>query len=337
MPTLLRRMRIPALLAALALVATACVDDGGGGGGGDSGGGGFPSRPVRIMAPAAPGGGWDQTSRIAQEVMEQAKIVPTKVEVFNVPGAGGTIGLAQLANDKGNGHLIMTMGLVMIGAIETNDSAVDLTQVTPIAQLTSEYEAIVVPADSKYKTLEDFAADLKADPSKLAIAGGSAGGTDQILAGLMAKAVGADPKKVNYVAFSGGGEALAAILGGKVAAGISGIGEFSEQVKAGKLRALAVSAPERVASMDAPTMKEAGVDVELANWRGMVAPPDLPADQKQGLIDLVTKMHDSQQWKDALAKNGWDDTFMAGDEFATFLTAEQARVKTIITELGLAK
>jgi putative tricarboxylic transport membrane protein len=153
----------------------------------------------------------------------------------------------------------------------------------------------------------------------------------------MAKAVGADPKKVNYVAFSGGGEALAAILGGKVAAGISGIGEFSEQVKAGKLRALAVSAPERVASMDAPTMKEAGVDVELANWRGMVAPPDLPADQKQGLIDLVTKMHDSQQWKDALAKNGWDDTFMAGDEFATFLTAEQARVKTIITELGLAK
>jgi putative tricarboxylic transport membrane protein len=231
----------------------------------------------------------------------------------------------------------MTMGLVMIGAIETNDSAVDLTQVTPIAQLTSEYEAIVVPADSKYKTLEDFAADLKADPSKLAIAGGSAGGTDQILAGLMAKAVGADPKKVNYVAFSGGGEALAAILGGKVAAGISGIGEFSEQVKAGKLRALAVSAPERVASMDAPTMKEAGVDVELANWRGMVAPPDLPADQKQGLIDLVTKMHDSQQWKDALAKNGWDDTFMAGDEFATFLTAEQARVKTIITELGLAK
>jgi putative tricarboxylic transport membrane protein len=331
-----RAVRLPILLLLMALVAAACVDDAGGGGGG-GGAAAFPSKPIRIMAPASPGGGWDQTSRVAQEVIQQAKLSPTNTEVFNVPGAGGTIGLAQLANEKGNGHVIMTMGLVMLGAIETNKSAVDLTKTTPIAQLTSEYEAIVVPANSKYKTLQEFVADFKTDPGKLAIAGGSAGGTDQILAGLMAKAVGADPAKVNYIAFSGGGEALAAILGGKVAAGISGIGEFAEQVKAGKLRALAVSAPERVGSLDAPTMKEAGIDVELANWRGMVAPPDLPADQKQGLVDLVTKMHDSPQWKDALAKNGWEDTFMAGDEFATFLTSETTRVKAVIKDLGLAK
>ena len=328
----MRWMRLAAVGLGLVLVTAGCVKDSGDGGA--AGGGDFPSRTLRIMAPASPGGGWDQTSRAAQQALEQG-VVDTGVEVFNVPQAGGTVGLAQLVNEKGNGHLLMTMGLVMVGAIQTNKSQVTLDRTTPIARLTSETEAIVVPAKSSFRTLDDLVAALKANPGKVSIAGGSAGGTDQILAGLVAKAVGVEPKKVNYIAFSGGGEALAAILGGKVAAGISGVGEFSEQIQAGKLRALAVSGAERVEGLDTPTLKEAGVDVELVNWRGMVAPPELSDGDRDGLTRVITEMHDSQGWKDALAKNGWEDSFLAGEEFKRFLTEEQSRVTTVLADLGL--
>jgi putative tricarboxylic transport membrane protein len=328
----MRWMRLSAVGLGLMLVAAGCVNDSGGGGA--AGGGDFPSRTLRIMAPASPGGGWDQTSRAAQQVLEQG-VVDTGVEVFNVPQAGGTVGLAQLVNEKGNGHLLMTMGLVMVGAIQTNKSQVTLDQTTPIARLTSEAEAIVVPAKSRYQTLDDLVAAFKANPGKVSIAGGSAGGTDQILAGLVAKAVGVEPSKVNYIAYSGGGEALAAILGGKVAAGISGVGEFSDQIEAGKLRALAVSGAERVEGLDAPTLKEAGVDVELVNWRGMVAPPELSDSDRDGLTRVVTEMHDSQGWKDALAKNGWEDSFLVGEEFKRFLAEEQSRINTVLADLGL--
>ncbi|GAA3005121.1 tripartite tricarboxylate transporter substrate binding protein [Streptosporangium longisporum] len=318
------RLRRLAALAVVSLAAlTAC---GSGEGSGVS--------ALRIMAPAAPGGGWDQTSRVAAEALKAAE-PSRKVEVYNVPGAGGTIGLAQLAGEKGNGDLLMTMGLVMVGAVEQNRSKVTLADTTPIAKLTEEYEIVVVPAASPYKTLADLVAAWKADPAKVAVAGGSAGGTDHIVAGLMAKAAGIDPKRVNYIAHSGGGEALNALLGEKVAVGISGIGEFAEHVKSGKLRALGVSSPARLGNVDAPTLVEGGLDVQLANWRGFVAPGGLDAEATKRLTDLVTKMHASPAWKDAVTKNGWTDVFQTGKPFADFLTAEQARVKAVIAEMGL--
>ncbi|MGP3911264.1 Bug family tripartite tricarboxylate transporter substrate binding protein [Nonomuraea sp. 10N515B] len=319
------RLRILAALAALSIGALA-------GCGGQSGT--TASGTLRIMAPASPGGGWDQTSRTAEQALKSAA-PDRKVEVFNVPGAGGTIGLAQLAGEKGNGNLLMTMGLVMVGAIEQNKSKVTLAETTPIAKLTEEYEIIVVPAESPFKTVADLVAAWKADPSKVSISGGSAGGTDHIVAGLMAKAAGVDPKQVNYIANSGGGEALNQLLGNKVSAGISGVGEFAEHVKSGKLRALGVTSGERIEGLDAPTLKEGGLDVELANWRGFVAPGGLSDADKKTLTDLVTKMHDSQAWKDAVAKNGWIDSFQTGQQFADYLSSEQTRVKAIIAEMGL--
>ncbi|MDP9849417.1 Bug family tripartite tricarboxylate transporter substrate binding protein [Streptosporangium lutulentum] len=317
------RLRRLAALAALSLALTACGSGGGSG-----------TTALRIMVPAAPGGGWDQTSRIAEQALRSVD-QSRKIEVYNVPGAGGSIGLAQLAGEKGNGDLLMTMGLVMVGALEQNKSKVTLADTTPIAKLTEEYELVVVPGESPYQTLADLMAAWKADPAKIAIAGGSAGGTDHIVAGLMAKAGGIDPKSVNYIAHSGGGEALNALLGNKVAVGISGIGEFAEHVKSGKLRALGVSSPARLGNVDAPTLKEAGVDVELANWRGFVAPGELDDAAKQNLTDLVTKMHASQTWKDEVTKNGWTDVFQTGQPFADFLTAEQAKIKAVIAEMGL--
>ena len=246
---------------------------------------------IQLMAPADPGGGWDGTARAMAASMEGAGLAKS-TQVSNVPGAGGTIGLAQLANETSEDYL-MVMGLVMVGAIETNESQATLDDVTPIARLTAEDEIIVVPDASPYETIQDLADDLAANGRDVAIAGGSAGGTDHIVAGLLTKAAGAAPEDLNYIAYSGGGETLAALLGNKVSAGISGVSEYAEQVKAGKLRALAVTGPERVDGIDAPTLTEAGFDIEFINWRGVVAPAGLSDAATDRLVDLVTEMHDS--------------------------------------------
>ncbi len=292
---------------------------------------------LRIIAPAKPGGGWDQTARALEEVIKAGGQVKS-VTVENVAGAGGTVGLAQLVDrEKGNGDVLMVNGLVMLGAILTNKSPATLEQVTPIARLTGEYEVVVVPAASEIKTLGDLMAKLKSDTGAVAWGGGSAGGTDHILAGLIAKAGGADLAKLNYVPFSGGGEALAAILGGHVTAGISGYGEWEGQIKSGELRALAISAPERVAGIDIPTLKEQGVDVDLANWRAIVAAPGLDDAQKQALLDLVDAAAKSDGWKKVLAEKKWIDLYLAGDAFAKLIEAENARVTEVLKTIGLTQ
>ena len=290
-----------------------------------------------IMAPAAPGGGWDQTARTMQNVMREEGI-GGNVQVVNVPGAGGTIGLAQFVNQsKGDPDGLIVGGYVMVGAILTNSSPVDLSMVTPIARLTGEQEAVVVPAASEIKTLDDLVKQLKADPGSVSWGGGSAGGTDHILAGLIAKAAGVDPTTVNYIAYSGGGEALAAILGGQVTVGVSGLGEFESQIEAGQLRLLAVSGAERAPGFDAPTLKEAGVDVALENWRMVAAGPDLTDEQKAAITADIEKLAKSEAWKKELETRGWDDRFLAGPEFDAALAEDIAQTKTILTEIGLVQ
>ena len=292
---------------------------------------------LKIMAPAAPGGGWDQTARSMQQALTQSGLVKS-VQVTNVPGAGGSIGIVQFVNGaKGDGKPLMVNGYVMVGAILTNKSPVGLDQTTPIARLTAEYEAIVVPTDSPIKTAKDLAAAIKADPAKVTWAGGSAGGVDHIAAALFAKAAGADATKINYVPFSGGGEALAAILGGKVTAGISGYGEFESQIKAGKLRLIGVTSPNRLPNVDGPTLKEQGVDLEIANWRAVVAPPGISADQKKALTETVDKLVNSKEWQEILKQKGWDNAYLSGDAFAKQLADDIARTREILTSVGLVK
>ncbi|MBB3964726.1 putative tricarboxylic transport membrane protein [Rhizobium metallidurans] len=290
-----------------------------------------------IMAPAAPGGGWDQTARSLQQVMQKEGI-SGNVQVMNVPGAGGTIGLAQFTGqNNGNPNALIVGGYVMVGAILTNKSPVSLKDVTPIARLTGEYEAIVVPTSSDIKTMADLVAKLKADPGSVSWGGGSAGGTDHIAVGLIAKAVGVDPTKINYVAFSGGGEALAAILGGQVTAGISGYGEFESQVKSGQLRLLAVSGDERIEGTDAPTLKEAGVDVSLQNWRMVAAAPGLSAEQTAAVTADFDKLSKSASWQEMLKTKGWADTYLAGDAFKAQLDKDVSATETILKDIGLVQ
>jgi putative tricarboxylic transport membrane protein len=297
----------------------------------------FAQSELKLMAPAAPGGGWDQTARSMQQVLMQSGMAKS-VQVTNVPGAGGSIGIAQLVNNsKGDGNQLMVNGFVMMGALLTNKSPVTLEQVTPIARLTAEAEAIVVPPSSPIKSVQDLVAAIKADPSKVRWAGGSAGGVDHIAAGLFAKTAGADPTKINYIPFSGGGEALAAILGGKVTAGISGLGEFESQIKAGKLRLIAVTAPTQREGMATPTLKDQGVDLEITNWRSVVAPPGISPEQRKTLTETIDKMVKSPAWQEVLKQKGWDDAYLSGDEFAAFLKAENARVHEVLTSIGLVK
>ncbi|MGU3495563.1 Bug family tripartite tricarboxylate transporter substrate binding protein [Xanthobacteraceae bacterium A53D] len=292
---------------------------------------------LKIMAPASPGGGWDQTARAMQQALVTSGTVRS-VQVTNVTGAGGTIGLAQLVtSNKGDGNMLMVMGYVMVGAILTNKAPVTLAQVTPIARLTEETEAIAVPVNSPLKTVKDLAEAIKANPGKVTWAGGSAGGTDHIAAALFAQAAGADPAKINYIPFSGGGEALAAVLGGKVTAGISGYGEFESQVKAGKLRILAVTAPQRVEGVDAPTLTEAGIALKITNWRGVVAPPGITPEQRKALTEAVEKMAKSPAWQDILKQKGWDDALLTGEAFDTLLKDETARTAEVLKSVGLVK
>ena len=297
----------------------------------------FAQQELKIMAPAGPGGGWDSAARSIQQVLTQTGLAKS-VQVINVTGAGGTIGLAQFVNNaKGDPSQLMVNGITMIGAILSNKSPVSLDQVTPIARLTGDPLVIVVPADSPHKTIQDLAAAVKADPAKVTWAGGSAGGADHILAALFTKAAGSDPAKVNYIAFSGGGEALAAMLGGKVTAGISGYGEFESQIKAGKLRALALSSGKRLAGADVPTLKEQGMDVEVVNWRAIMGAPGITADERKALTDMIEKMTKAKEWAEILKQRGWEDFYLAGEPFTAFLKEEQNRVGEVLRSVGLVK
>ncbi|MDQ2632978.1 MAG: tripartite tricarboxylate transporter substrate-binding protein [Pseudomonadota bacterium] len=291
---------------------------------------------LQVFVPAAPGGGWDQTARVMEQVLRKENLI-SGAQITNVGGAGGTVGLPQFINQwNGRPNALMVGGMVMVGAILTNKSANKLTEVTPIARLTGEFEALVVPAASPFQTAEDFVAALKADPTKVPVCGGSAGGSDHILFGLIAKTVGVPATNLSYVPFAGGGEALAALLGNQVAAGISGYGEFAEQVKAGNLRLLAVSSDKRQEGIDAPTLKESGVDVELFNWRGVFAPPGVSDEDKAAMIALVTKMTESAAWAEECKNRNWTSIPLAGDDYAKFLAEDTVRIEAILKDLGLA-
>ncbi|WP_438354595.1 Bug family tripartite tricarboxylate transporter substrate binding protein [Microbacterium sp. CJ88] len=293
---------------------------------------------VSIMVPADPGGGWDQTGRAVSQVFTDQKIV-TSAPVTNVGGAGGTVGLAKLANERDPNTLMVT-GLVMVGAVETNAATKRLEDTTPIARLTEEALAIVVPEASPFKTLKDVVEAIKKDGQSVTVTGGSAGGADHILAGLLLTDAGLSSSdvtsKLNYVPNSGGGEAVTLLLGGNAQVGISGIGEFAEFVKAGQMRALAVSSegPSEILP-DAPTIKDEGYNVTLTNWRGLLAPGGISDAERAGLVKAVTELHASDAWKKTLADKGWADAFLAGEEFSTFLNTNITDVTATLKTIGL--
>jgi putative tricarboxylic transport membrane protein len=330
----LRKLTVGAVAAGLVL--TGCGTTAEGGSASDSGEAEGPISGLRLMIPNSPGSGYDTTGREVAKVLEDEKLAES-IEVEDLEGAGGTVGLQRLVNEKGNAEMLMQMGLGVVGAQFSNQSEATLDQTTPIAKLIEEAEAIVVPADSPYKTLDDLVTAWKADPGNTPVGGASnPGGPDHLTPMLLAQEVGVTPTDVNYVPYDGGGELLAGILGGDVAFAATGVGEVTESAASGDVRILAVTSEEAVEGVDAPTLTDEGVDLVFANWRGIVAAPDITDEEAQRFVDALTEMHDSDAWQKVLEDQGWTDAFITGDDFSSFLGDESKRVEDVMSELGLA-
>ena len=295
-----------------------------------------PGANLKMLIPANPGGGWDTTGRALGKAMLDAKQAAT-VTYDNKGGAAGALGLAPfLAGAKGDGHQMMVMGAVMLGGLITSRSPLNLMQATPLARLTTEYNVFVLPANSPHKTMADVIAQLKKDPGSVKWGGGSRGSTEHIAAAMIAREAGVDPAKINYVAFRGGGEATAAILGGNVTVGGSGYSEFAEYIATGKMKPIAVTSAQRLASIkDVPTLKEQGINVEIGNWRGVYGAPGIDKAQRDALIASIEKATKSKAWSEALAKNDWTPAWMAGDAFASFVDQEFASLRATMVKSGM--
>jgi len=288
-----------------------------------------------VFVPAGPGGGWDGLGRAIEQASRAAGMVGS-FQFENVGGAGGTVGLPRFVSQRrGRGEAIMVAGAVMVGSVITNRTPVGIKDVTPIARMTTEPGVIVVPANSPFQNLQDFLNALRANPGAVSVGGGSAGGIDHIILGLILKALGKNARDASYVAFAGGGPAQAAILGAQVRAGISGVSEFAEQIKAGRMRALATTG--ETPSLDGiPTLKASGIDIVMGNWRGVFGAPGINASQRQALADWMTALHGSSQWREILERQGWDDAFLVGSAFDEFLRRDHAETEQVLKDIGLA-
>jgi putative tricarboxylic transport membrane protein len=327
-----RKLTVGAVASGLVLTGCGTTADGGSASGG---GEEDPLSGLQAMVPNSPGSGYDVTAREWARVMEEEGITES-IEVFNLEGAGGTVGLQRLVNEEGNAEMLMQMGLGVVGAQYSNQSEATLDQTTPVAKLIEEAEAIVVPADSEWQTIDDLVEAWSADPGNTPVGGASnPGGPDHLTPMLLAQEVGVTPSDVNYVAYDGGGELLAGILGGDVQFAATGVGEVSEAAASGDVRILAVTSEEPVEGVEAPTLQDEGVDLTFTNWRGVVAAPGITDEERQRFVDAFTEMHDSEAWQTVLEEQGWTDSFVTGDEFTDYLQSESERVEGVLGELGL--
>ncbi|AXC48318.1 tripartite tricarboxylate transporter substrate binding protein [Paracoccus suum] len=296
------------------------------------------AEPAVVLAPGGAGGGYDAMARQPFEAMAADGIFTDGATFENKGGAGGTIGLAQFVKaNRGNDNAIMSMGSILVGGIALNNSPVTLKDVTPLARLINDTGVIAVGKDSPYKTIADLVAAMKENIGAVSVGGGSAGGVDHITAGLIAQASGLDPKAVNYIASESGADTVTLLGGGAIAAAISGASEFKPMADAGRIRILAVTSAERFPGIDAPTLKESGIDIVIGNWRGLVGAPDMSDAAKATWIERLTKMHEGPAWKAVLEKQGWEDAFLAGDDFTKFLAEEETRQTEVLRTLGLIK
>ena len=289
----------------------------------------------KIMIGANPGGGFDQTGRGLGKALQEAGVA-SAVTYENKGGAGGTIGLAQFVNaSKGDPNAMIVTGAVMVGAIVQNNPPITLSNATPIARLLAEYNVFVVPTNSPIKSMKDVVEQMKKDPGSVKWGGGSKGSIDHISVAMIARATGADVAKINYVPFKGGGEVTAAVLGGHITVGTSGYAELEEFIRTGKMRAIGYTAPTRQKGVEVPTLKEQGIDVEIGNWRGVYGAPGITPEQRKALTEAVVKATRTKSWAETLQNNRWTQSVLTGDEFTKFVDEEHARLRALMSKLGM--
>ena len=298
--------------------------------------GGYPDKAITLLVGANPGGGWDQLARLIQQIMMTEGISPVPVEVINRGGAGGTIGLTELVTrHRRDPYMLMIGGSTLASASISHGSRFTMLDSVPLARIVSEYDVVAVPTDSPFQSMEALTARLRSDPESVVWGGGSAASIDHILVGLIAQAAGVDPRRITYVAFAGGGEASAAVMGGQVTAGVSGLAEWKSLAEAGRMRLLAISSAQRLDGIDVPTLREAGLDVVVENWRSLMLPPGVRNSEKEWLLSAIESLRASEDWTEVLERFSWTDRFLAGPEFESFLREEMIDTAKILQDLGL--
>ncbi|WP_344336114.1 Bug family tripartite tricarboxylate transporter substrate binding protein [Brevibacterium salitolerans] len=292
------------------------------------------SANLTLIAPASPGGGWDGFVREQQQALRQGGLVGN-AQVVNIPGAGGTIGLGRFTTMNGRSDTLLATGSAMTGGILINDSPVGYDDVRPIAKIAEDYDVVIVPADSPVETADDLIAEWKQDPKGTPWTGGSAGSLDHLVVAELALAGGIDPQDITFIPKSGGGEAIQALLNGTAKYASTGYNEVSDQIEAGRVKAIGITGPERIEGTEIPTFTEQGLDVKLANWRGMLAAPGITDEEFEQQLALLEKMRQTPEWQDALERNAWADAWETGDELDAFIADDVEKTSTLLKELGL--
>lgn len=295
-----------------------------------------PRANLTIIAPAGVGGGWDSFAREQQQAMRGAGVV-NNAQVVNIPGAGGTIGLSAFVTKDGEASNILATGTAMLGGIVINDSPVNLDSTRPLARIAEDYDVMVVAADSPYNSVEDLVKAWKANPKKLRFTGGSAGSIDHLIIAQLAIDQGIPADNITYIPKSGGGEAMQTLLSNTTDVAVTGFNEVEDQIAAGRVKPLGLSAPKRLEGVDIATFEELGFKVNLVNWRGLLAPPGIDDKAFEALEQIVTETRNSEEWMAAMKRNRWVDSFLTGDELRSFLKEDQQRVAELVTQLGLGK
>lgn len=288
---------------------------------------------LRIVIPANAGGGWDQTGRALGTALLGVGAAD-EIEYENKGGKGGTIGLAYYAEKYGNDPNTLLMGgMVMVGAVALQKPAVDMTRIQPIARLTSDYLVVVVAASSPIRTVADLASRLRTNPKDVPIAGGSAGGVDHVFAGVLTRASQSKPEELVYLPFAGGAEVVQAVLGGKAVAGISGYSEFSDELASGKLRAIGVSSKRTVFGI--PSIREQGLDVDMANWRGVFTGQNVAPARQAEMVEAVKAAAGYESWQKTLKQNHWDSSLLSGPGFTSFIDFDLTTSRVMVHLLKL--
>ncbi|WP_081809847.1 tripartite tricarboxylate transporter substrate-binding protein [Leucobacter sp. PH1c] len=286
---------------------------------------------LTLVAPAAAGGGWDTVARELQQA-QRANGLAANVQVVNMPGAGGTIALGNVARLEGRANTVLVGGTGLLAATIQYGSATTLDDVTPLAVLFDEYDVIVVPADSPYDSLDELIGAWREDPGAVPWTGG--GSFDQLVVTDLALAAGIDPVDTNYISSDGGGEAVAALLNGTAHAAAGGYPDNIDQIESGRLRALALVSEEPVPGIDIPTAREQGYDVTLANWRMLAAPPEITAEETAQLTQLVEDSLATPEWAAAVERYHWNERVITGAGVAGFLADERERIARLYEEMG---
>lgn len=290
---------------------------------------------LEFVVPAAAGGGFDSVARQAQHALRKNGLAQA-IEITNMPGGGGTAGLSNVAQQPGRAGLLMVMGTSILGGIRITGSPTTLQDIAPLAKLAEDYVVIAVRRDSPIATFEQLARQWRDRPRETVVAGGAVGTSDHLLAALALQRLGADPADLNYIVYSGDGEVLTSLLSGTADVAVSSLNGFTAQIDAGEVRALAVSSAKRLPGVAIPTVRESGLGLDLANWRGLAAPPGLGEEQRAGLERLVADLVATAEWEQSLQRFGWQDSFLTGADFQRFLADEDERLTGIIKGLGLA-